>query len=75
MGDKIYSGDGSAYLEWTRTGWTGSLEKRLLLPRHALHASRLAVPWGNREVAWEAPLAEDLRAFVDGGVVSVEGDR
>jgi 23S rRNA pseudouridine1911/1915/1917 synthase len=74
VGDKIYSGDGSAYLVWTRTGWTESLEKRLLLPRHALHASRLAVPWENREVAWEAPLAEDLRAFVDGGVVSDERD-
>ena len=73
VGDKIYSGDGSAYLEWTRTGWTGSLEERLLLPRHALHASRLAVPWGEREVAWEAPLAEDLREFLERGVVSGEG--
>jgi 23S rRNA pseudouridine1911/1915/1917 synthase len=73
VGDKIYSGDGSEYLEWTRTGWTQALAKRLLLPRHALHAARLAIPWEGSEVAWRAPLAEDLRVFADGGVVSGGG--
>jgi 23S rRNA pseudouridine1911/1915/1917 synthase len=72
VGDKIYSGDGSEYLSWTRTGWTPELEARLLLPRHALHAARLAVPWAGAEVAWESPLAADLQAFVDGGVVSAD---
>lgn len=71
VGDKLYSGDGSEYLEWTRTGWTPELEARLLLPRHALHANVLGIPWQGGEVSWTAGLAEDLREFMDAGVPAV----
>jgi 23S rRNA pseudouridine1911/1915/1917 synthase len=66
VGDKLYSGDGSEYIEWMRTGWTGELRERLLLPRHALHAASLAVPWRDGERAWASSLPADLADFVAG---------
>ncbi|QTN32434.1 RNA pseudouridine synthase [Akkermansiaceae bacterium] len=65
-GDKLYSGDGSEYLEWMEKGWTAGLSKKLILPRHALHAARLGLSWQGGEVAWEAPLAPDLGDFIAG---------
>ena len=70
VGDKLYSGDGTEYLEWMATGWTPELAQRLWLPRHALHAASLAVPWQGRRIEWRADLAKDLRDFVSGAPVS-----
>lgn len=66
VGDKIYSGDGSSYLEWMETGWTGRLAEHLLLRRHALHAGRLEIDFGDRKVRWSLALPPELSAFVDG---------
>lgn len=66
LGDKLYSGDGSEYLAWMAGGWTPELKQRLLLPRHALHAARLGVPWGGSWQQWEAELAPDLAGFAAG---------
>ncbi|MEI8039544.1 MAG: RluA family pseudouridine synthase [Verrucomicrobiota bacterium] len=66
LGDKLYAGDGSEYLEWMANGWAPALRQRLILPRHALHAARLAVPWAGAQVTWDADLAPDLAAFVAG---------
>lgn len=66
VGDKLYAGDGSEYLEWMATGWTSRLAERLWLPRHGLHAAGLRVPWQGRMLHWSAPLAADLQGFVDG---------
>lgn len=66
VGDKLYSEDGGCYVEWMRTGWTQELKKRLLLPRHALHAAVLEVPWGGGKVEWKAGLSKDLADFVEG---------
>jgi 23S rRNA pseudouridine1911/1915/1917 synthase len=66
VGDKLYSADGSEYLEWMAGGWTPGLQQRLLLPRHALHAVRLGVPWGGRWLEWQAELARDLADFAAG---------
>jgi 23S rRNA pseudouridine1911/1915/1917 synthase len=66
VGDKIYSGDGSEYLEWMEKGWTSDLQSRLLLPRHALHATRLEVDYLGVKRCWEAPLSRDLSAFLAG---------
>jgi len=66
LGDKLYSGDGSEYLEWMATGWTPGLKKVLQLPRHALHAATLSVPWAGGIITWEADLADDLVDFVEG---------
>ncbi|MCB1132357.1 MAG: RNA pseudouridine synthase, partial [Verrucomicrobiae bacterium] len=66
VGDKIYSGDGSSYLEWMETGWTERLAEHLLLRRHALHADRLEIDFGERRVQWSIGLPPELSAFVDG---------
>lgn len=67
VGDKIYSGTGSEYLEWMASGWSDSLAERLLLPRHALHASGLSLSWRGVLCEWQSSLPPDLQAFVDGG--------
>jgi 23S rRNA pseudouridine1911/1915/1917 synthase len=66
VGDKIYSGDGADYLTWMETGWTEDLQQRLLLPRHALHAATLALPWHGRRMEWQAELPADLADFLAG---------
>lgn len=66
VGDKIYSGDGAEYLEWMAHGWTTALASRLTLPRHALHAAGLRMSWRGVSRSWNAPLPDDLAAFVEG---------
>ncbi len=66
LGDKLYSGDGSEYLAWMEQGWTPDLQQRLLLPRHALHAAKLALPWRGRCLEWQADLPADLAGFISG---------
>lgn len=72
VGDKIYSGTGSEYLEWMKDGWNQSLAERLLLPRHALHAAKLSIPWCGGTVSWEAELAGDLCDFIEGKEAKVD---
>lgn len=69
LGDKIYSGDGSEYLQWMQHGWTPDLATRLLSPRHALHATRLQIPWNQDHRAWESKFPADLVAFLTGDAV------
>jgi 23S rRNA pseudouridine1911/1915/1917 synthase len=66
VGDKIYSGNGSEYLEWMAQDWNEALAKRLLLPRQALHATKLTIPWNGAEISWESDLSADLVDFVEG---------
>jgi len=66
LGDKLYSGDGSEYIEWMARGATRELLDKLLLRRHALHAAKLGLPWRGNWIEWEAPLAKDLEDFVAG---------
>lgn len=66
VGDKLYSGDGSEYLQWMAEGWSEGLRARLHLPRHALHADQLALPWEGKIRRWETNLPEDLDDFVSG---------
>ena len=65
VGDKIYGPDEQCYLEFIETGWTPSLEERLLLPRHALHSTRLRLETEeDGALEWNAPLAADLLAWM-----------
>ena len=64
IGDKIYGGDESCYLDFIATGWTSDLARRLILPRHALHACRLSFPWQGRTITVESPLPQDLAALL-----------
>jgi 23S rRNA pseudouridine1911/1915/1917 synthase len=74
VGDKLYSGDGAEYLEWMADGWTAALRKKLLLSRHALHASKLALPWNGQLLEWKSPLADELRDFCEGKSCSETAD-
>ncbi len=74
VGDKLYSGDGSEYLEWMATGWTPALQKRLFLPRHALHAAVLEIPWLGRQVRLEAALGKELAEFLEDKEISLTPD-
>jgi 23S rRNA pseudouridine1911/1915/1917 synthase len=60
VGDKIYGPDEKLYLEFIETGWTPELERRLLLPRHALHSAALEIA-GER---WTSALPPDLTTFL-----------
>lgn len=66
LGDKLYSGDGAEYLEWMAGDVTPELKGKLRLPRHALHAASLSVPWGGGRVEWMAKLPNDLADFMAG---------
>jgi len=61
VGDKLYGPDEKLYLEFIQTGWTPGLEKRLLLPRHALHSAALEIEGGDR---WTSVLPSDLASFL-----------
>ncbi len=62
VGDKIYSTDGQAYLDFIAQGWTEALAQQLILPRHALHASSLEFPHpqDGRIVRVDCPLPADM---------------
>jgi 23S rRNA pseudouridine1911/1915/1917 synthase len=68
VGDKIYGPDEQLYLRFIQTGWTPELERQLLLPRHALHATKLAVESGGE---WTSPLPVDLAKFLQGSPLSL----
>jgi 23S rRNA pseudouridine1911/1915/1917 synthase len=61
VGDKIYGPDENLYLRFVETGWTSELQRQLLLPRHALHSTRLAIE-GEHE--WTSSLPPDLVEFL-----------
>ncbi len=65
VGDKIYGPDEQLYLRFIETGWTHELEQKLLLPRHALHSTKLAIK-DQRE--WTSALPPDLVEFCSGGL-------
>lgn len=66
VGDKIYGTDGAAYLEQMAGGLSEASVRRLILPRHALHACRLSAVWAGERQEWACGLAADLRDFVAG---------
>ena len=76
VGDKIYGPNEQLYLEFIETGWTSELERQLLLPRHALHASKLGIDGErarqavavSRRLEWTSPLPVDLASFCSGGL-------
>ena len=61
VGDKIYGPNEELYLQFIETGWTDSLARHLLLPRHALHSARIYI---QDELDWQSPLPEDLNSWL-----------
>ena len=74
LGDKIYGGTGSEYLRWMADGWSDDLQHQLILPRHALHAAKLAIPWKDTQIEWHAALPADMQEFSEGREISVTPD-
>ena len=64
VGDKIYGSDGRAYLEQFAGRLSDESVAALILPRHALHASRLAAEWEGERIEWRSGLPGDLARFV-----------
>lgn len=60
VGDKLYGRDDRCYLEFIETGWTPALQKRLLIPRQALHSWSLEIETEGFHGSWEAPLPDFL---------------
>ena len=60
VGDKLYGRDERCYLEFIETGWTEALEQRLILPRQALHSSRLELNLEGFPAGWDAPVPEEF---------------
>ena len=65
VGDKIYGSDERLYLQFIETGWTPELERKLLLPRHALHSAKLII---DGEHEWTSALPVDLVEFCSGSL-------
>jgi 23S rRNA pseudouridine1911/1915/1917 synthase len=65
VGDKIYGPDDQLYLRFIETGWTHELERKLLLPRHALHSAKLAIEGGPE---WTSTFPPDLAEFCSSGL-------
>ena len=62
VGDKVYGPDDKLYVRFIEQGFTPDMEQQLLLPRQALHASRLDFLTSPVQT-FEAPLAADLADF------------
>jgi len=62
VGDKIYGADETCYLDFIETGWTADLTRRLLIDRHALHATELR--WPKHGHIWKSPLPPVLSDFI-----------
>ena len=67
VGDKVYGPDETLYLKFIETGVTNEMLDKLLLPRHALHAERVSFlhPTTRQPCAFEAPLPEDMKTFIE----------
>jgi len=75
IGDKIYGPDENCYLEFIETDWSPALEAKLLLPRQALHASRLFFEFEGTSFSFSSPLPTDLKSFFAGDQDSQPGSR
>jgi len=63
VGDKIYGPDARLYLNFVEDGWSSALSNRLLLPRQALHCSRVDLTLMDEPYVFESALPADLRYF------------
>ncbi len=70
VGDKIYGGDESLYLDFVRNQLTQAGKDRLILPNHALHAVRLSFTWRENQQRFAAEMDPLMQTFASGGDVS-----
>jgi 23S rRNA pseudouridine1911/1915/1917 synthase len=67
VGDKIYGGDGDAYLDFVLCRQTEAQRARLILEHQALHAGAVELEWGARVWHWETEPEAAFRRFVEEG--------
>jgi 23S rRNA pseudouridine1911/1915/1917 synthase len=67
VGDKLYGPDERAFARFADGELTDEDLVWLELPRHALHAARIALPhpMSGAPLVFEAPLPDDMAAFWD----------
>jgi 23S rRNA pseudouridine1911/1915/1917 synthase len=67
VGDKVYGPDETLYLQFIKYGVSEEMLGRLLLPRHALHAERVAFrsPRTGLPCEVRAELPADMKTFID----------
>jgi 23S rRNA pseudouridine1911/1915/1917 synthase len=67
VGDKVYGPDETLYLQFIEHGVTSEMLEKLLLPRHALHAERVAFlhPGTQQSCTFQAHLPDDMKAFIE----------
>ena len=65
VGDKMYGSDPGYFDRFSKHALEPEAWYKLRLPRHALHATKIRFihPGTKKEVTFESPLPEDLRAF------------
>ena len=64
VGDKLYGGDPDLYLALVERRLTSEQRARLILPQHALHASRLQFHWRGRDWEFAAPPEPAFAGFI-----------
>ena len=65
VGDKLYAHGDDAFIAFCDTGMTPELAAQFVLPRHALHAARIAFPHPDGgTIDASAPLPADLAALM-----------
>jgi 23S rRNA pseudouridine1911/1915/1917 synthase len=65
VGDKIYGGNEEIYLRFIKSGMDQEMQRELMMPRHALHASFMSVVLDGNQKHWGIDLAKDLDDFLN----------
>ena len=65
MGDKLYGGDEDLYLALVENRLTPEQCQRLILPNHALHASRVQFKWRGQGIVFSAEAEPWFTAFAE----------
>lgn len=74
VGCKVYGRDQRLYLEIIETGWTPTLESRLLLRRQALHCAEIDLTPAGVEKIFHAALPADMNDFCTAHGLTVPSD-
>jgi len=64
VGDKLYGGDESLYLDFVRGRFGEEQRRRLILPFHALHACRVQFVWRDKDWSFEAEPESWFNEFI-----------
>jgi 23S rRNA pseudouridine1911/1915/1917 synthase len=69
VGDKLYGGDPDIYLALVEGRLTDEQRARLILPQHALHASRIQFDWRGQRREFAAPPEAEFQKFAAAEII------